>query len=911
MDHHRMAVAAKSGVRLSIVALLLTMFATFLFAQEPDEIPMTEVGLKAVETIRAEVMKLQGDKDGNPLPLAATWAPLGHNFSPDYQLGLIRQGHHLILCFGFPYADTQWGGENAHLPRYQQMRLDNFKKNFEPALREAARLKLPLSFQRFQFEMELTSEKKYFDLPPAQNPNVIGLDGKVQRMVDPMGPIELWRQLGKEQVTSMCWRLAQEIYPDPPFVILLSNNEHPVLSFHDAEKSKRFVDRYGTGTTTAFRRQLFAEENIKRYRELQEGMLEGLINDNWRKNARFFAYEAFGPSHLGRYGGWHGTDTFDVEAGRITWPHLAWDGSSPSYYTHNWLGVLTDYTSCSMQTEAMNWVFMLKDVFQENPTFWFELSTWDGDTGSFGGKRYQYAVRGGQIFDADRYQGMLQFGLWLTRARALRDFRYQESLAYAEPYFLANVKAVDQVHASPLLQRFWRHGELVPNNERKHPYQAALTDGVKDKERWYLLKTNLESPAQNWGLYTEIPVFSLALVLGQEPHREWLVYTHAPRGARTGVHLTLPEYGELTVDASVTGSFYHVLEEEREETCIIPGGPISALPVVSKSWVEVNEEVVFSATDVFSGGTGELTLRWDFGDGAQDNGDTIAHAYQKPGFYVASLTVTNPDGDSHVRNLPVTVGKAKLDNCLLYLPLDKSPEVGVATEKVTGGGYEREAGLLKLVYAANTTQFCALNSGGDWVEDPERGSVLHLPGELSYVAVEECYSADYNKQIPRYDALGLNRTTSLWFKATDNQSRQMIYQDGSANADGMNIYLDKGRLYAGAYSTTLKDWPGTWLSTTIDTDNWHHVALVLDSAAQNAITGTLKLFVDGKKVAEGEAPYLRPYWARLGGNWSTRYHDGEVINKSIAFKGVLDDFTVFLKPLNDEEVLNLKESQQP
>jgi len=890
---------------LAILALILCASYVPASAAEPE---LSSPGRQAVAEIQAEVVKLPGDSEGNPLPLAATWAPLANNFSPDYQLSLIRQGHHLLPCFIFPYADTQWGGENAQLPRYRQMRLDNFNQYFAPALREAARLKLPLSFQRFQFEMELTTDKKYFELPSEENPNVIGLDGKIQKMVDPMGPLEPWRRLGCEQVTSMCWKLAQEIYPDPPIVMLLSNNEHPVLNFHDAEKSRRFVDKYGTGTPVALRQKVFAEEMIRHYRALQQGMCEGLLNETWRKNVRFVAYENFGPSELGRYGGWLGSNTFDVGAGRLTWPHLAWDGSSPSYYTHNWLGVLTDYTSCSMQIEAMNWVFMLKDAFRENPNFWFELSTWDGDTGAFGGKRAQYAGRG-QLYDADRYEGMLQFGLWLTRARALRDFRYLESLAYAEPYFLANIHAVDRVYASPVLRKFWHQGVLVPNPERQHPYHTALSDAVKAKERWYLLKTNLEPAGADWGLTTEIPVFALALVMGQAPNREWLLFAHAPRGARPGVRVTLPDYGEVAVDASVTGAFYHVREQNRQATRLIAGGPVSAQPAASSSWAEVGAPVIFTATELFDGGTGPLTLSWDFGDGSLGTGPNVGHAFQKRGLYVVSLKTAGQSGTSSVRYLPISIGLPRLENCLLYLPLDKSPDVGVATERVNGGGYTRESGSLRLVYAANSTQFCGLNSGCDWMDDPARGWVLHLPGRQSYVAVDSFYDVDVNKKIPRYDVLGRDRSTSLWFKATDVQPRQVVYQDGSAKADGMNLYIDQGRLYAGTFASQFKDWPGAWLSTPIVPGKWYHVALVLEAAPKDALGDAFKFYLDGNKVGEGNAPWLRPYWARIGGGWSTRFHDGVLVEKSPSLQGSVDDFAVFFSPLSAAEVQQLMQRQ--
>jgi hypothetical protein len=66
----------------------------------------------------------------------------------------------------------------------------------------------------------------------------------------------------------------------------------------------------------------------------------------------------------------------------------------------------------------------------------------------------------------------------------------------------------------------------------------------------------------------------LALTRGQAPKREWLVYAHAPLGARANVAVTIPEYGDVKL-AQVTrsGSFYHVRQQGNPVTCIHVGGP--------------------------------------------------------------------------------------------------------------------------------------------------------------------------------------------------------------------------------------------------------------------------------------------------------------------------------------------------
>ncbi len=55
-------------------------------------------------------------------------------------------------------------------------------------------------------------------------------------------------------------------------------------------------------------------------------------------------------------------------------------------------------------------------------------------------------------------------------------------------------------------------------------------------------------------------MFSLALVLGQAPQRQWLIYAYAPREDRRQVRLTIPNARDVLVDATVGGAFYLVDE---------------------------------------------------------------------------------------------------------------------------------------------------------------------------------------------------------------------------------------------------------------------------------------------------------------------------------------------------------------
>jgi hypothetical protein len=338
--------------------------------------------------------------------------------------------------------------------------------------------------------------------------------------------------------------------------LFVSNNEATRLQWYDVEKSKRYVDLYGLGQSDNFKRQVVGNGWIPHYRELQGGMRQGLGSQGtWSQNAKFVGYNAFGTAGIGRTDSW--TQYSLYIPGRIDPSPLAWDGTSPSYYLYNPTQV-NDYWVCSPQIESMNWLFMLQQAYSLNPGFWFELSTWDGGTQTYGS-----ITSLGQTYTPERYGGYVQFGMWLLRPRVVREYRsYDDTVANAGPYFLAVVQAVDSVHKVPLLRKFWRSGTLVANHAWQHPYESNFPAEYQSVDRWFLLDTSLD-PKHPWSYYDTLPIYCLAIVLGQAPQREWLVYAYSPVQPRQNVGVTLPDYGQITINSTVSGAFYHVVEQTK------------------------------------------------------------------------------------------------------------------------------------------------------------------------------------------------------------------------------------------------------------------------------------------------------------------------------------------------------------
>lgn len=567
------------SVGLTIGFVVSSLAATAAADDEP-----TPAARRVAEEIRREALLPPRGPHGRPLPLASHWnvGTVRGTFEPKHQIGLIQRGRHVLPWMSWPSGDPD--GER-------------FADYYERLLRYFARLELPISFRGTQWNAMLV-KKEYREGPQSQWAGVIAPDGRRVPRLSPFGAIEPWKDPAKVYVETPAMRRAQEIYPNPPLVLWVSNNEPPDLRWSKhgplEEISRPYLERYGTGRPDEFRRRVVGEGWIERYRVMFDAMREALDNEAWRENVRFVGYGAFGPSHFGRWEGWK---VYSLISDRWTAPDWhVWDGGSPSYYTHNW-NDNRDHWVFSTQVQSMNWVFMLEEAWRVNPDFWFEMSTWDGneigrwmsgvgvddpaelaEASSKGlspqqrkgldpallkkSKTLQYLAEG-QTYPPQRAAGWVQLGMWLLRPRVVREFRgHATPLAPVEPYWLETVKAVDRVYSNETLTEFWRYGRLVANTAHRHPYQTDLPSKYHNIRRWYLLDTNLDPP-RPWEPKTNLPVFSLALVRGEPGSRKWLVYVHSPLKDRTGVAVTIPGYRKVTVDVPQAGAFYLVDEGAR------------------------------------------------------------------------------------------------------------------------------------------------------------------------------------------------------------------------------------------------------------------------------------------------------------------------------------------------------------
>lgn len=863
------------------------------------------------DTIRQEATRPNRGAAGRPLPLAGHWNVTGmynEGFTPAYQLKLLKEGRHLLPWIEWPMTDRDL--ERTFKPNdpRRQKYIDERMKYFETTIKELARLKLPISFLGTQWEYLLSHDKEFAGLPADKNPKVIGLDGKIKTQVCPFGPIEPWREVGKVWIDNTFMRKIQEWYPDPPLVLFISNNEHAKQQWTEAEQSKRYLDKYGVGKSGEFKRKVIADGWIERYGAMLESMRASLTSTTWQKNARFVGYEAFPPVHFGRWGGWkeYSLTTKD----RLDPQPLVWDGASPSYYLHNWMAI-TDYTLWSPQIETMNWVFMLDEIHKTRPNFWFELSTWDGDQPGAGNDKRKFYAKLGEPWTPARYEGMIQFGMWLMRPRVVRDFRsHTESVEYAGPYFKPILDAVDRVWNYTTLRRFWQKGTLVANPKGKHPYQADVPAEYKNVDRWFLLDTNLTPKqlaptefdnAAPPSRQLEIPVFALALVIGDKPNREWMIYAHAPRFARADVKITVPGLGPITVHVPQSGSFFYVAEKDGKLTTLQQGKP-TAVHFECPQFADPNVPVKFKLDNAIdfsvNRAPGPLqafpaSIVWQGDESVKVDYKEMTLTFPKPGQHVARFR------NSH--EIPVFVGmKPEKDTvCRLLMKgaLDQQP----MKSWIWHGGWDKvDYTVIPDASGANNLGFLA---GGKWVKDDQRGLVLELDGQRDRVEIMNSPDINTGKAYPE-------RTIAFWFKAKafedakGKKLRQVLYEEGGSGA-GLNVYLDGDELYAGVWA---KDGSihGSGLGP-LTPNVWHHITLMW-------WRGAIRVYKDGggsSITSVGHPPTLgaHPGDINLGRSGSTRFHDKADDNPGYYFAGRFDDFRIMNKALSVAEVAALAKAK--
>ncbi len=192
--------------------------------------------------------------------------------------------------------------------------------------------------------------------------------------------------------------------------------------------------------------------------------------------------------------------------------------------------------------------------------------------------------------------------------------------------------------------------------------------------------------------------------------------------------------------------------------------------------------------------------------------------------------------------------------------------------------------------------------GATWTSQGYLDGGVAFDGIDDYLSIPD--SADFN------DGDVSKTTIAFWFKANDvdSTSRQLLFKQRGPNR-GMNVYLDGGRLYVGAWSDKV-GWSGTFLSTDgIESDRWHHAALVLNAQPVLSPDGLIG-YLDGLPFAMGPAATIQKHLGNVSfgaADQGTRFHDSDTTDYTgiLPFAGTIDEIRIYKRSLSPPEILSL------
>ena len=345
----------------------------------------------------------------------------------------------------------------------------------------------------------------------------------------------------------------------------------------------------------------------------------------------------------------------------------------------------------------------------------------------------------------------------------------------------------------------------------------------------------------------------------------------------------------------VTGRDWVGIPEDPERAPVVhlttPNSPIAFVPEGSGLFLKAE-----LSENNFPNSFGQPSVSWSVLETPEGgavtfsppHGPATVATFSLPGFYKILISGTNDGVNTGSMEVSVNAGltpggKPSSEDEIVYYKMDEGE--GFTTTNSRG-----EDNNGRLVNGASWTE-----SGGGI-----SGTGIVLDGISGKIYIE-------NTEGPNFRSYRPGRTIALWFKAEDplRETKQVLHEQGGW-ARGLNIYLEAGRLYVGGWNSGANGWDETFLSTELVDTNWHHVALVMYENWINDFEGdTFKGFLDGREFGSGDSATLivHEYNITLGANRdTTRYHDGVATRAGDHFAGIVDEFHLWNRGLNPDEL---------
>jgi parallel beta-helix repeat protein len=317
--------------------------------------------------------------------------------------------------------------------------------------------------------------------------------------------------------------------------------------------------------------------------------------------------------------------------------------------------------------------------------------------------------------------------------------------------------------------------ELTISNVGGYGIVGDLYDGEGELITWASDYGELDAGSQSLVLYFD----GLA------------ISRHAVDGPYT-VSLALLREGnpeEVLSSSSSTTSAYSYTDFQAPHP---PNASFTYLPL----YLAVNEIVTFNASKSYDSDGFIVNYEWEFGDGFNNTGEVVTHAYAPPGNYSIILTVTDDDGavDTETKDITVSGGKT------IYVDDDFTDDpANHKWDTIQEGITDATAGDTILVYTGTYTGTVVLNKrlaligdGMPEIDAQSLGDAINITADNCTVKGFHCVNAQPSPSRTAGAGIYLNNVEHCTISEnTASENNYGIYLwDSSNNTISANNIID-------------------------------------------------------------------------------------------------------------------------
>ena len=155
-----------------------------------------------------------------------------------------------------------------------------------------------------------------------------------------------------------------------------------------------------------------------------------------------------------------------------------------------------------------------------------------------------------------------------------------------------------------------------------------------------------------------------------------------------------------------------------------------------------------------------------------------------------------------------------------------------------------------------------------------------------------------------------NRTVgALFYCENANQVQKQVIFEAGGITKGLAIYVNRGRVYVGAWNVPGINWNGAYLFSTIKSKRWYYVALVIRGATNKVQSDKFEMWMDGRLIEKARGAYLQAHGQDIGiahVSQHTKYHDGTGRGRDVDwFEGLIDEIVIYNRALSEADLTRL------